>query len=95
MKKKLIIFSCVYSGSGRKGAGEIKAHNFFAKVNWQKLANKEIDAPLKPQISHSMDTSNFEVIFTKQLVNNEPSTAPLNSYTEIFKGIRIFPFVLL
>lgn len=95
MNKKLIIFSCAYLGSGRKGAAEIKAHNFFAHINWEKLANKKIDAPFKPQISHSMDTSNFEVLYTKQLVNNESSTPPLNSYTEIFKGIGIFPYASL
>jgi protein-serine/threonine kinase len=40
---------------GRHGADEIKAHPFFAGVNWDSL--RAIDAPFKPNLTSITDTS--------------------------------------
>ena len=42
---------------GRNGAEEIKAHPFFAGVDWDSL--RKIDAPFKPQLKSMVDTSYF------------------------------------
>ncbi|EWC48446.1 serine kinase CBK1 [Drechslerella stenobrocha 248] len=42
---------------GRNGAEEIKAHPFFAGVDWNSLRN--IDAPFKPQLKSMTDTTYF------------------------------------
>jgi len=44
---------------GRNGAGEIKAHPFFAGLNWDELRAPEA-APYKPIISSMTDTSHFD-----------------------------------
>ena len=42
---------------GRHGADEIKAHPFFAGVDWNTLRN--IEAPFRPQLKSIVDTSYF------------------------------------
>lgn len=42
---------------GRNGADEIKAHPFFAGVDWNTL--RDIEAPFKPQLQSITDTSYF------------------------------------
>lgn len=76
----------MFLGTGTKGAGEIKAHRFFAKIDWKKLANKEIDAPFKPNIVHALDTSNFSEDFTKMDVVDKPCQPPPN-HDRLFRGI--------
>lgn len=44
---------------------EIKNHSFFDDINWEKMEWKEIPAPIKPVINHSLDTSNFSREFTE------------------------------
>ena len=33
---------------GFNGASEIKKHPFFKKMNWDKVANREVDPPIIP-----------------------------------------------
>ena len=47
-------------GSGPGGAAEIKAHRWFAKLNWEALEGRRLPAPLRPNVENSMDTSNFD-----------------------------------
>lgn len=70
---------------GYNGAGEIKKHSFFANLNWDKLARKEITAPLQPKINHELDVSNFSEEFTKMEAADSPAVVPLNG-EKIFKG---------
>ncbi|KAJ3235151.1 Ribosomal protein S6 kinase beta-1 [Chytriomyces hyalinus] len=46
------------------GADEVKKHGFFRKINWRHLSAREIDPPITPNVSHSLDTGNFDVCFT-------------------------------
>lgn len=50
---------------GYNGAASIKAHPFFAEINWRDLAERRVPAPFKPKISHELDVSNFSEEFTK------------------------------
>lgn len=46
---------------GGNGAGEIKAHPFFAQVDFSSNLRTQ-PAPYRPTISHPMDTSNFDPV---------------------------------
>jgi protein kinase X len=47
-------------GNMKDGAEGIKKHKWFNTINWEKLFRKEIEPPIKPEISNEFDTSNFE-----------------------------------
>ena len=51
-------------GSGPGDAEEIKVHEFFAEIDWDKLAAGEMTPPWKPPISGKLDTSHFDKEFT-------------------------------
>lgn len=76
------------TGTGPTGADEIKAHKFFSGIDWKKLANKEIDAPFKPNIEHALDTSNFSDDFTKMPPVDESVKPPVN-HERLFRGKHI------
>ncbi|XP_054642726.1 serine/threonine-protein kinase LATS2 [Dunckerocampus dactyliophorus] len=46
---------------GANGAGEIKAHPFFSKVDFSSNLRQQ-PAPYRPKIAHPMDTSNFDPV---------------------------------
>lgn len=64
---------------GRHGADEIKAHPFFAGVDWNSL--RQIDAPFKPQLKSITDTSYFP---TDELENipDAPAVAAVRAQEE-------------
>lgn len=37
-------------GHGPSGSTDVKAHPYFANINWDKLYNKEVEAPWKPEV---------------------------------------------
>lgn len=51
-------------GSGPKDADEIKPHQFFASIDWDKLSRGEVTPPWKPKITGNHDTSQFDKEFT-------------------------------
>ncbi|KAI5808730.1 kinase-like domain-containing protein [Peziza echinospora] len=61
---------------GRHGAEEIKAHPFFAGVDWNSL--RSIEAPFKPQLKSITDTSYFP---TEELENipDAPAVAAIRA----------------
>ncbi|CEP60953.1 serine/threonine protein kinase YPK1 LALA0_S02e03422g [Lachancea lanzarotensis] len=52
---------------GFNGAEEIKSHAFFSQLNWKRLWMKGYIPPYKPPVMSSLDTSNFDQEFTKEL----------------------------
>lgn len=46
---------------GANGAGEIKAHPFFAQMDFSSNLRQQ-PAPYRPKIAHPMDTSNFDPV---------------------------------
>ncbi|ANB13773.1 serine/threonine protein kinase YPK1 [Sugiyamaella lignohabitans] len=52
---------------GVNGAAEIKAHPFFAQIDWKRLMNKKYAAPFKPSVESATDTSNFDQEFTSEV----------------------------
>ncbi|KAG5892006.1 hypothetical protein JTB14_024447 [Gonioctena quinquepunctata] len=81
-------------GGGDEDARELKRHSFFKKLDWGKLARKEISAPFKPVIKNELDVSNFSEEFTAMPPTDSPAVVPPN-YDKIFKGYSyIAPSVL-
>lgn len=52
---------------GVHGASEIKAHPFFAQIDWHRLMAKKYAAPFKPAVESAADTSNFDQEFTSEV----------------------------
>ncbi|KAI9893382.1 MAG: Serine/threonine-protein kinase [Vezdaea aestivalis] len=48
-------------------AEELKAHAFFADIDWDALIKKNIVTPFKPKLKSVLDTSNFDPEFTNAL----------------------------
>ena len=86
-------------------AKELMAHPFFADVDWEALAKKNVVPPFKPKLKSVIDTSNFDPEFTNALDNRSaldaraaaiagsamPASTPLSPGTQAnFKG---FTFV--
>ena len=47
-------------GAGLKGANDVKAHQWFADVDWQAMREQRAKAPFVPRIAHNKDLSNFD-----------------------------------
>lgn len=44
------------------GADDIKKHKWFSELNFEKIYNREEEAPIKPEVANASDTSNFECV---------------------------------
>ncbi|XP_072155318.1 ribosomal protein S6 kinase alpha-2 isoform X1 [Bemisia tabaci] len=77
-------------GSGPGGVEEIKAHPFFATIDWAKLYRKEIQPPFKPAVSRADDAFYFDSEFTSKTPKDSPGIPPSANAHELFRG---FSFV--
>ncbi|KAJ1974749.1 cAMP-dependent protein kinase catalytic subunit [Dimargaris verticillata] len=48
-------------GNLKGGSRDIKSHKWLMEIDWTKLLNRQIPAPLIPHVSHTGDASNFDV----------------------------------
>lgn len=86
-------------------AQELMDHPFFADIDWEVLAQKNIVPPFKPKLSSSLDVSNFDPEFTNAMNTSSslnaraaalaggglPTSTPLSpTMQDAFKG---FTFV--
>ncbi|CAL5229889.1 g13304 [Coccomyxa viridis] len=55
----------------RAGAAEVKAHPFFAGVDWDAMAGAQ--APYVPTVTHELDTQNFEEFEEKEAASGSAS----------------------
>eukprot|EP00294_Goniomonas_avonlea_P006280 CAMPEP_0114559828 /NCGR_PEP_ID=MMETSP0114-20121206/11128_1 /TAXON_ID=31324 /ORGANISM="Goniomonas sp, Strain m" /LENGTH=462 /DNA_ID=CAMNT_0001745321 /DNA_START=12 /DNA_END=1400 /DNA_ORIENTATION=+ len=53
-------------GAGDTDSAPIKAHEFFAPMDWGALMRKDVVVPFKPQVKGEMDVSNFDSQFTSE-----------------------------
>ncbi|CAF1433382.1 unnamed protein product, partial [Adineta ricciae] len=79
---------------GAKGLEDIKRHPFFGPdIDWDAIAQKRVQAPIKPKIKDEMDTSNFADEFTRLPLTDSPGLAPPTE--SLFRGYSfISPTVL-
>lgn len=52
---------------------KIKTHRFFRKIDWKKLANRELEPPIKPIITDPVLAENFAPEFTSMPLNTPNS----------------------
>ena len=63
-------------GSGPGDADEIRAHTFFARVDWDALLDGTAPPPWQPTVVGSLDTSQFDREFTSLPIHSPPPRAP-------------------
>ncbi|XP_023345470.1 protein kinase C, brain isozyme [Eurytemora carolleeae] len=56
-----------------KGEEDIRTHQFFRRIDWDKIESREIQPPFKPKIRHRKDVSNFDRQFTSENVDLTPT----------------------
>ncbi len=62
---------------GAKGLEDVKRHPFFGPdIDWNAIAEKRVQAPIKPKLKDEMDTSNFADEFTRLPITDSPGLAP-------------------
>ena len=61
-------------GSGEEDAKKIKSHPYFKGIDWEKYANKEIEAPFIPELDDEMDLRYFDKMFTDEPVDSNRPT---------------------
>lgn len=77
-------------GSGPNGIGDIKAHEFFATIDFVKLYKKEVTPPFIPAVARSDHTFHFDKEFTSKTPIDSPGVPPSANAHELFRG---FSFV--
>ncbi len=80
-------------GGSEALATRLKEHRLFSDIDWEKLENKLLPAPVIPRISSPTDTHMFSEEFTQQEATYEPSEVPPNSFL-MFKGTFAILFSL-
>ncbi|KAL7673192.1 hypothetical protein ACOME3_008060 [Neoechinorhynchus agilis] len=76
-------------GSGPTGTEEVKQHSFFETVDWQKVQNREVEPPYRPEVKGEDDASQFDAEFTNELPVDTPVDANSileSSISNVFKG---------
>ncbi|XP_055545808.1 titin isoform X2 [Wyeomyia smithii] len=51
---------------------DIKYHQFFESIDWQKLERRGLEPPFKPQVRHPLDTQYFDKQFTRERARLTP-----------------------
>ena len=57
-------------GSSERDGEDIKAHEWFANIDWAKLDRREILPSFKPSVQSETDTSNFDEEFTSSAIES-------------------------
>jgi len=47
-------------GNLKGGAEDIKKHKWFADFNWDTMLQRQVEPPIKPDVTNDEDTNNFE-----------------------------------
>ncbi|XP_032880926.1 ribosomal protein S6 kinase alpha-2 isoform X2 [Amblyraja radiata] len=81
---------CNRLGAGSDGVEEIKRHNYFGTIDWNKLYRKEIKPPFKPAVGRPEDTFHFDPEFTSRTPTDSPGVPPSANAHQLFRG---FSFV--
>ena len=53
-------------GGGPTDAQEIKCHPFFSNIDWEKLYERKLEPPFRPQLKDGDDTKYFDEEFTSE-----------------------------
>ncbi|XP_055841412.1 ribosomal protein S6 kinase 2 beta [Episyrphus balteatus] len=81
-------------GAGPNGIDDIKAHPFFATIDWDGLVRKDVRPPFIPAVSRD-DAFYFDVEYTSKSPRDSPGGPISASAHEIFRGFSFVAPVLL
>uniref|UniRef100_A0A1A9UUT2 non-specific serine/threonine protein kinase n=1 Tax=Glossina austeni TaxID=7395 RepID=A0A1A9UUT2_GLOAU len=81
-------------GAGPNGILDIKAHCFFATIDWTRLEKKDVRPPFIPAVSRD-DAFYFDVEYTSKSPRDSPGGPISASAHEIFRGFSFVAPVLL
>uniref|UniRef100_A0AAR2KEN3 Ribosomal protein S6 kinase n=1 Tax=Pygocentrus nattereri TaxID=42514 RepID=A0AAR2KEN3_PYGNA len=79
-------------GAGPDGVEEIKRHQFYSSIDWNKLFRREIQPPFKPASGRPDDTFYFDPEFTAKTPKDSPGVPPSANAHQLFRG---FSFVAI
>eukprot|EP00347_Sterkiella_histriomuscorum_P001664 403371145 len=65
-------------GASEEDASELKRHPWFVKINWEKLAKKQIEPPFQPMVTSSSDTRNIDKMFLNEPPRDTPQQYDLS-----------------
>ncbi|VDP74997.1 unnamed protein product [Echinostoma caproni] len=60
-------------GCGSNGERDIREHQFYRRIDWHKIATRQVQPPFKPRIKDRRDVSNFDREFTKDAPKMTPT----------------------
>jgi hypothetical protein len=81
-------------GAGPTGSQEIKIHEFFATIDFNRLYRKEISPPYKPTV-HSDETFYFDREFTTRTPRDSPGLPLSSAGRDLFRGFSFVAPVIL
>ncbi|CAD8076208.1 unnamed protein product [Paramecium sonneborni] len=73
---------------GANGSQEIKNHEFFREIDWDRLYNKQIQPPFKPKVFGHKDLRHFDDMFTQE----PPQDTPINKMQK-YETYEQFTFI--
>jgi len=72
-------------GSGANGIEDIKAHMFFASIDWEKLLKKMVPPPFQPTVVAD-DAFHFDTEYTSRTPKDSPAVPASAATHELFRG---------
>uniref|UniRef100_A0A1I8IK28 Protein kinase domain-containing protein n=1 Tax=Macrostomum lignano TaxID=282301 RepID=A0A1I8IK28_9PLAT len=60
-------------GCSPAGEREIRDHVFFRRIDWDRVASRDVQPPFKPRIKSARDVSNFDRQFTDEAAKLTPT----------------------
>lgn len=69
-------------GYGASGSDDVKAHAFFAGVEWNALLAGSIESPFRPTLRHDASVENFDTIWTDLAPEDSPAGTPRDAAGE-------------
>lgn len=66
-------------GYGKSGVENVKNHEFFKGIDWNKVREKSLRVPFKPKMKDEEDTRNISKDFTSEKVIDTPMDPGLAS----------------
>ncbi|CAI2737415.1 unnamed protein product [Dicrocoelium dendriticum] len=60
-------------GCGPNSERDIREHQFYRRIDWHKLASRQVQPPFKPRIKDKRDVSNFDREFTRDAPKMTPT----------------------
>lgn len=82
-------------GAGPNGVEDIKKHEFFSAIDWDKLIKQELDPPFKPAVASAGDVHHFDTEFTSRTPRDSPVMPPSASAHKLFRGFSFVDPTLL